>query len=117
MSDTVIGNISGIIVLGGIFFYMAFTLYFGGWKPYIRKKRLSQAEFVRACKLVGISMFIATFGIVIMLLIPIWQDPQPGAIIPAIFMSLLCLAGFPSLAVGWFIWLMKRNRFVKPPDK
>jgi len=117
MSDTIIGNVSVAITLGGLFFYMAFGLYFSYWKPYIRKKRLSQAEFVRACKLVGSSIFMASFGLLIMLLIPIWQDPQPEAIIPAIIVSLLCLAGFPAIGVGIFILSIKRNRFVKPPGR
>lgn len=120
MSDLIITYIAYInfaMISGGAFFYVSFGLYFSYWKPYIKKERLSQAEFVRASKLVGASMFIATCGLVITLLIPIWQDPQPEAIIPAILMSLLCLAGFPAVGVGIFVFSMKKNQFVKPPDK
>jgi|GEM_PF-3007048 len=116
MSDSTIVYISVVITLGGGLFNVVIALYYSVWKCGHRNKQLSQAEFYRASKLVGVSAAIMAIGIVIMLLIPLWQDPQLGAAVITIFVSLLCLAGFPLIQVGWFVWLMKRNRFVKPPE-
>ncbi len=103
--------------LGGGFFYVVFGLYYSVWKSYIRDKPLSQTEFIRACILMGASTFIMALGIVILFSIPLWQNPEPEAIIPTILVNLVCLIGFPTLGVGMFVLQRKMDELSKRPRK
>lgn len=117
---TLIDYYGVIITLLGAFSCLVFFLFYGLWKPYIKKIRLSQREFRKAIRLVAGSAFISGFGIMVIFL----SDPQTlsnilsdAAWFPVIVLMILCLGLYPLALLGLFILHMRSEGFVRTEHK
>lgn len=93
----------------GVLLTLVSALFYGLWKPYIKKVKLSQTEFRNAVRFVAISAFVAGFGMTLM----ISQDFQFGNWFTVTVSLVLCLGLYPLVQTGIFIFHMQREGFVR----
>lgn len=99
----------------GLWLCIIFVWFYGMWKPYSKKEKLSYSEFIISIFLIGGSVFASGSGCTIILLA---TNPSPVGREALVSLSPACLCIYPLFIVSIFAFgMMFKGYIQRPSDK
>jgi len=111
--DDLTDYIGSAIFIAGLFGHYLVGLVYGMVKPYFRKTKLSEAEFSRLIRLMGVLAVIAGSGITIDIL----ADQRTTNWFSRIFTVMLCSVICPLFLTAGFVFYMRLYGHVRRTNR